>query len=53
MKLSPPQVVILVVLLALFSFFVQFAIAKWRYEKKRKRPAEEQRKAEKTTGPPA
>lgn len=53
MKLTPPQIVILVVLLALLSFFVQFAVAKWRYEKKRKRQAEEQRKAGKTTEPPA
>jgi len=49
-KLTSSQVVILVVLLAVLSFFIQFAIAKWLYEKKRKRQAEEQRKAPK---PPA
>ena len=37
MKPTPVQIVILVALLAVLSFFVQFAIAKWRYEKKRKR----------------
>jgi hypothetical protein len=37
MKLTPGQLVTLVVLLALLSFFVQFAIAKWLYERRRRR----------------
>jgi hypothetical protein len=53
MKLTPTQVVILIALLALLSFFVQFAIAKWRYEKKRRRREEERRNERKAPQPPA
>ena len=49
MKLTPTQVVILIALLAVLSFMTQFAIAKWRYEKKRR----EAQQAARKEGPPS
>jgi hypothetical protein len=52
MKLTPAQVVMLIALLAVLSFMIQFAIAKWRYEKKRKRLMEEEKNRKSAPPPP-
>jgi len=51
-RLSPGQLVFLIVLLVAFSILVQLAVVKWLYDRKRARLKREQAEAERAARAP-